>query len=38
MNSETIPTVRITQEEYEQLLEYKAICQDILVKFGGDGE
>ena len=30
------PMVRITQREYEQLLEYKAICQDIYKQFGGD--
>ena len=32
------PTVRITQREYQQLLEYKAICRDIFDKFGGELE
>ena len=30
------PMVNITKREYEQLLEYKAICKDIYAKFGGD--
>ena len=33
---ESEPTVRITQREYEKLLEYKQICRDIYRQFGGD--
>ena len=33
---ESEPTVRITKREYEKLLEYKQICRDIFVQFGGE--
>ena len=28
-------TVTISKKEYDDLLEYKAICKDILNRFGG---
>lgn len=32
-----LETVTIPQEEYEKLLEYKAICRDIYTKFSENG-